>query len=390
MVWSLEPRGKFELTDAKRSMIDRRLIENFDWAILMTLLPIIGIGLVSLYSAVYPQIQASPTHNLFVRQLGWLGVGSTCMFCCLLINYDRLQTASSWVFLLSIVLLVVVLVVGKEINGSKRWISLLGQQFQPSELMKVAIVFKLASHFSSQEITFYPSLKQLLVPLWLTIMAVLLILLEPDLGTAICVLATAATMILFMGIRWRYILGALLAGAPMIPLVWMYVLKPYQQRRVLILLNPDLDPLGAGYHIRQSKIAIGSGMFWGKGFLNGTQNKLRFLPEKHTDFIFSVWAEEWGFLGCVILLILFVVLILLILRVALRSKDRFGSLLVVGMGGLILWQVVINMGMVIGVLPVVGITLPFVSYGGSSLVIMCLAVGVVQNVSMRKYVFHHR
>ena len=170
----------------------------------------------------------------------------------------------------------------------------------------------------------------------------------------------------------------------------MYVLKPYQQRRVLILLNPDLDPLGAGYHIRQSKIAIGSGMFWGKGFLNGTQNKLRFLPEKHTDFIFSVWAEEWGFLGCVILLILFVVLILLILRVALRSKDRFGSLLVIGMGGLILWQVVINMGMVIGVLPVVGITLPFVSYGGSSLVILCLAVGVVQNVSMRKYVFHHR
>jgi rod shape determining protein RodA len=371
-------------------MIDRRLIENFDWAILMTLLPIIGIGLVSLYSAVYPQIQANPTHNLFVRQLGWLGVGSACMFCCLLISYDRLQTASNWVFLLSVVLLILVLVVGKEVNGSKRWISLLGQQFQPSELMKIAIVFKLASHFSSQEITFYPPLKQLLVPLSLTIMAVLLILLEPDLGTAICVLATAATMILFMGIRWRYILAAVLAGAPMIPLVWMYVLKPYQQRRVLILLNPDLDPLGAGYHIRQSKIAIGSGMFWGKGFLNGTQNKLRFLPEKHTDFIFSVWAEEWGFLGCVILLILFVVLILLILRVALRSKDRFGSLLVIGMGGLILWQVVINVGMVIGVLPVVGITLPFVSYGGSSLVILCLAVGVVQNVSMRKYVFHHR
>ncbi|HAA02499.1 MAG TPA: rod shape-determining protein RodA [Syntrophobacteraceae bacterium] len=370
-------------------MIDRRLIENFDWAIFMTLLPIVAIGLVSLYSAVYPQIQANPTHNLFVRQLGWLGIGLLCMFCSLLINYDRMEAASTWLFLCSMVLLMVVLIIGKEINGSKRWISLLGLQFQPSELMKIAIVLKLASHFSSQDITFYPSLKQLIVPVGLTLMAVLLILLEPDLGTAICVLATAATMIFFMGIRWRYILGALLAGAAMIPPLWMHVLKPYQKRRVLILLNPDLDPLGAGYHIRQSKIAIGSGMFWGKGFLNGTQNKLHFLPEKHTDFIFSVWAEEWGFLGCLILLVLFVVLILLILRVALRSKDRFGSLLVIGMGGLILWQVVINMGMVIGVLPVVGITLPFVSYGGSSLVILCLAVGVVQNVSMRKYVFHH-
>lgn len=371
-------------------MIDRRLIENFDWAILMTLLPIIGIGLVSLYSAVYPQIQANPTHNLFVRQLGWLGVGLVTMFCALSINYDRMQAVSTWAFLLSVVLLTLVLVVGKEINGSKRWISLLGLQFQPSELMKIAIVLKLASHFSSQEITFYPPLKEFLVPVGLTLVAVFLILLEPDLGTAICVLATAVTMVFFMGVRWRYILGALLAGAAMIPPLWMHVLKPYQKRRVLILLNPDLDPLGAGYHIRQSKIAIGSGMFWGKGFLNGTQNKLHFLPEKHTDFIFSVWAEEWGFLGCLILLVLFVVLILLILRVALRSKDRFGSLLVIGMGGLILWQVVINMGMVIGVLPVVGITLPFVSYGGSSLVVLCLAVGIVQNVSMRKYVFHHR
>jgi rod shape determining protein RodA len=371
-------------------MIDRRLIENFDWAILLTLLPIIGIGLVSLYSAVYPQIQANPTHNLFIRQLGWLGIGLVCMFGTLLIDYDRLQLASTWVFLVSFLLLAAVLVIGKEINGSKRWIILLGLQFQPSELMKLAIVLKLASHFASQDISFYPSFRQLLAPVGLTFMAVLLILLEPDLGTAICVLASAATMIFFMGIRWRYIVGALLVGAAMIPPIWLHVLKPYQKRRVLILLNPDLDPLGAGYHIRQSKIAIGSGMFWGKGFLNGTQNKLHFLPEKHTDFIFSVWAEEWGFLGCAILLILFAVLLLLILRVALRSKDRFGSLLVVGMGGLILWQVVINMGMVIGVLPVVGITLPFVSYGGSSLIILCFAIGVIQNVSMRKYVFHHR
>jgi rod shape determining protein RodA len=371
-------------------MIDRRLIENFDWSILLVVLSIVGIGLVSLYSALYPQIQANPTHNLFIRQLVWLGIGFCFLFLTLLIDYQRLDMVSTWFFLVSLLLLIVVLVVGKEINGSKRWISLLGMQFQPSEMMKIAIVLKLASHFSSQDISFYPSLKQLLLPIGLTLVAVLLILLEPDLGTALCILATTTTIIFFMGIRWRYILAFLVAVTIMIQPIWEHVLKPYQKKRILILLDPDLDPLGAGYHIRQSKIAIGSGMFWGKGFLNGTQNKLQFLPEKHTDFIFSVWAEEWGFLGCALLLVLFGLLIALSLRVALRSKDRFGSLLVIGMGGLILWQVVINLGMVIGVLPVVGITLPFVSYGGSSLVILCIAIGIVQNVGMRKYVFHHK
>jgi rod shape determining protein RodA len=371
-------------------MIDRRLIENFDWSILLVVLSIVGIGLVSLYSALYPQIQAHPTHNLFIRQLVWLGIGFCFLFLTLLIDYQRLDMLSTWFFIVSLLLLIVVLLAGKEINGSKRWISLLGMQFQPSEMMKIAIVLKLASHFSSQDISFYPSVKQLLVPIGLTLLAVLLILMEPDLGTALCILATTATIIFFMGIRWRYIVVFVLAVTIMIQPIWGHVLKPYQKKRILILLDPDLDPLGAGYHIRQSKIAIGSGIFWGKGFLNGTQNKLQFLPEKHTDFIFSVWAEEWGFLGCAILLVLFGLLIALSLRVALRSKDRFGSLLVIGMGGLILWQVVINLGMVIGVLPVVGITLPFVSYGGSSLVMLCIAIGIIQNVGMRKYVFHHK
>jgi rod shape determining protein RodA len=288
-----------------------------------------------------------------------------------------------------VLLLILVVVVGKEVNGSKRWLSFLGLQFQPSELMKVALVIKLSSYFSSQDVPFYPSLKHLILPILMTGLAVILILAEPDLGTALCILATSASMIFFMGIRWRYILALIIIGFAMIQPVWEHVLKPYQKKRILILLAPDLDPLGAGYHIRQSKIAIGSGMFWGKGFLNGTQNKLQFLPEKHTDFIFSVWAEEWGFIGSSLLIVLFALLITLSLRVALRSKDRFGSLLTIGMSGLILWQVVINIGMVIGLLPVVGITLPFVSYGGSSLVVLCFAMGIIQNVSMRRYVFRY-
>jgi len=371
-------------------MMDRRLVENFDWSIIWVLLGIICVGLLSLYSALYPQIQANPTHNLFIRQLIWLSIGFAVMFCTLLVDYQGLRAASLWLYIFAVILLLAVLVVGKEVNGSKRWLELAGFQFQPSEFMKAVIVIQLASYFSSQEIQPYPSLRKLIPPILMMLFPILLILAEPDLGTAITVGTISVTVIFFMGIRWRYIVTILLLVGPSLWPIWEHVLKPYQQRRILILLRPDLDPLGAGYHIRQSKIAIGSGMLWGKGFLNGTQNKLHFLPEKHTDFIFSVWAEEWGFVGCFVLMILFATLIVLALRVARRSKDRYGSLLVVGMSSLILWQALINIGMVIGLLPVVGITLPFVSYGGSSLISLCFAMGMIENVSMRRYVFQSR
>jgi rod shape determining protein RodA len=371
-------------------MMDRRLIENFDWSIIWVLIGIISIGLLSIYSALYNQIQAHPTHNLFIRQLMWLLVGFTVMLCSMLVDYQQLKRVSLWLYILALLLLFAVLFIGKDVNGSKRWLELGGFQFQPSEFMKIAIVIYLSSYFSSQETSPYPDLKKLALPVFLVMIPVLVILTQPDLGTAITILAISGTVIFFVGIRWRYIISGALLIAPLLYPVWEHVLKPYQKRRILILLRPDLDPLGAGYHIRQSKIAIGSGMLWGKGFLNGTQNKLHFLPEKHTDFIFSVWAEEWGFVGCFVLLTLFALLIVLCLRVARRSKDRYGSLLVVGMTGLVLWQVLINIGMVIGLLPVVGITLPFVSYGGSSLITLCLAIGLIENVSMRRYIFQFR
>ena len=368
-------------------MMDRRLIENFDWSIIWVLLAIICIGLLSIYSALYHQIQARPTNNLFIKQIIWLAIGFAVLAGSLFINYQRLRSLSPWLYGLIFLLLVVVLAVGKEVHGSKRWLEIAGFQFQPSEFMKVIIVIQLAGYFSSQEMTSFPAIKKLILPVGFVVFPVLLVLAEPDLGTAISLMAIAVTMILFVGVRWRYLAVFILTVIPLIVPVWEHVLKPYQKRRILILFSPDLDPLGAGYHIRQSKIAIGSGMLWGKGFLNGTQNKLHFLPEKHTDFIFSVWAEEWGFVGCAALILLFCLLIFLTLRVAARSRDRFGSLIVVGMSALILWQAFINIGMVIGVLPVVGITLPFVSYGGSSLITLCLAIGLIENVSMRRYVF---
>lgn len=371
-------------------MIDRRLVENFDWPIIWVLLGIFTVGLLSLYSALHIQIESHPTQNLFIKQIMWMGLGLITLFCTLLIDYDRLKGLSLWIYLATVLMLVAVLVIGKEVNGSKRWLDFGGFQLQPSEFMKVVIAIQLASYFSSQDISPYPSFSKLIIPAILTGLPILLILVQPDLGTAISIVTIASTIIFFMGVRWRYLFICALGFLPLIWPIWHHVLKPYQKARILILLRPDLDPLGAGYHIRQSKIAIGSGMTWGKGLLNGTQSKLHFLPEKHTDFIFSVWAEEWGFVGCLVLLVLFTFLVLLTLRVARRSKDRFGSLLVVGMTALIMWQVVINIGMVVGLLPVVGIPLPFVSYGGSSLLSLCFAIGIIENVSMRKYVFQPR
>lgn len=368
-------------------MMDRRLIENFDWSILVVFLAIVVVGLIALYSALYQQIQANATHNLFIRQIVWLIIGLAFFAASLLFDYQRMKQVSLWVYLGVVCSLILVLGVGTEVNGATRWLSLGGIRFQPSELMKLVIIVQLASYFSSQEIKTYPRFRELLPPLAATVVPVSLILAEPDLGTALMVLIVAATLIYFMGVRWRYILVCAVVTMAMVWPAWKYVLKPYQKERVLILLWPNLDPLGAGYHIRQSKIAIGSGKMWGKGFLQGTQNKLRFLPEKHTDFIFSVLAEEWGFAGCSLLLALFSSLVYLAFRVARRSKDRFGALLVIGLTGLIVWQMVINIGMVLGMLPVVGIPLPFISYGGSSLVTLCIAVGLIENVSMRRFVF---
>lgn len=368
-------------------MMDRRLIENFDWSVIWTMMAILCVGLLSIYSAVYPQIQARPTNNLFLKQIIWLAVGLSVMCGSLFINYQRLRALSPWLYGLIVFLLAAVLVVGKEVNGSKRWLEIAGFQFQPSEFVKIIIIVQLASYFSSQEVANFPSIKKLILPVVMVTAPVLLVLAEPDLGSAIALSAIAGSMILFVGVRWKYLAILLLTIVPLIIPVWQRVLKPYQKQRILILMSPNLDPLGAGYHIRQSKIAIGSGMLWGKGFLNGTQNKLHFLPEKQTDFIFSVWAEEWGFIGCAALILLFCLLIFLILRIAARSRDRFGSLIVVGVGGLIMWQALINIGMVLGLLPVVGITLPFVSYGGSSIIALCLAIGLAENVSMRRYVF---
>jgi rod shape determining protein RodA len=209
---------------------------------------------------------------------------------------------------------------------------------------------------------------------------------QPDLGTVGLIAIVCFSVLFFVGLRIRAfaILGAL--GGAAVPILWAY-LKPYQQARVMTFLSPERDPLGAGYHVIQSKIAIGSGEFWGKGYLHGTQTKLNFLPEQHTDFIFSVFAEEWGYLGAAVLLTLYAFMVLRGLQVAARAKDRFGAVLAFGVTAIVFWQVVINIGMTAGVLPVVGLPLPFFSYGGSSLTATMIGIGLIINVNMRRFIF---
>jgi rod shape determining protein RodA len=230
------------------------------------------------------------------------------------------------------------------------------------------------------------SLKTLLVPFLLLFLPLGLILKQPDLGTAIILFLVFFSILFFVKVRWSTLLTFVLAGASALPLLWNF-LKEYQKKRIITFFNPDLDPLGAGYHLIQSKIALGSGGIIGKGFMKGTQSKLGFLPEQQTDFIFSALGEEWGLIGALIVVGLYLAMILWGLRIAVESKDRFGAILVFGVVAMLFWHIFINIGMTLGMMPVVGIPLPLLSYGGSFLVSTLVGIGILLNVSMRRYLF---
>jgi rod shape determining protein RodA len=364
-------------------MFDRRLVQNFDWLLLALVVIVCGIGIVNLYSAGYNRGEGTP---LFIKQIYWLAVGLGVMFVTLIYDYRHLEKLSYPIYILTILLLVAVMFGGKVVAGSRRWLPMGPFSFQPAELAKIAIILVLATYFSRRPRLADMRLKDLIVPMVLVLIPVGLIIKQPDLGSGILVALVAVSLILFVGVQWRTLVGCALTMILLSPLTWHF-LKDYQQQRVLTFLDPGKDPLGAGYHILQSMIAVGSGQFWGKGFLHGTQSQLYFLPEQHTDFVFSVFAEEWGFVGSALLLLLYMALAFWGLRVAWDCKDRFGHLLALGVTALIFWQVFINLCMVTGFLPVVGIPLPLFSYGGSSLITTWLGVGFLLNIRMRRYLF---
>lgn len=369
--------------DRVLARFDRRLLSNFDWPLLILALVLCGIGLVNLYSATYGGV----FEHLYYVQVGSMSLAAFALLIAFVIPYRYFEALSYWIYLTMIVVLMLVLVIGHESHGATRWLVLGPLSFQPSELMKIAMCMALARYFSANPNYQGYGVKELLIPLGITVLPLILILAEPDLGTSLMHLLIFGSVVLFMRVKKSALVFTAVSAAIMAPISWFWILKDYQKTRVFTLFNPMSDPLGAGYHTRQSIIAVGSGQWTGKGFLQGTQTKLQFLPEHHTDFVFSVFAEEWGLIGCLVLLILYFFLLLKGSTVAVLSKDRYGSILAIGLTATIFWHVMVNLFMVVGLAPVVGVTLPFFSYGRTSLITMMAIVGLLINISSRRYMF---
>ena len=366
-------------------MFDRRLLQNFDWILLLILILIGVISTINLYSATFP-IRDTGGSEIFYKHIYWFLIGLASLLIMTTFDYHVLERMAYPIYYFSLALLVIVLIIGKIYSGSQRWLSIGGITFQPSEFFKITLVIVLARYFASHGEYSEYRLRDLWRPLLLIIIPFLLIVKEPDLGTALILVVISVSIILFMKVNWKSLLILIMISLLSAPFIW-FNLEEYQQKRVLSFMNPDSDPLGSGYHLIQSKIAIGSGLLWGKGFLKGTQTRLHFLPEQHSDFAFSVMAEEWGFVGSVFLLILYLFLILWGINIAKNSRDMFGTILAVGIVAIVFWQLVINVSMTIGLMPVVGIPLVFFSSGGSSIISTMSGMGLLMNISMRRFMF---
>lgn len=360
-------------------MLDRRLIKNFPYIPFLITLSICTIGLVNLYSACYPNELI-----VFKKQVMWVAIGTIGMIVMSSIDYKIIKRYTTHIYLVSTLMLILVLILGKEISGSKSWLSLGRLSIQPSEFAKLSTILVIARFYEYGFQKEPYGLSDLVKPFIFIAIPASLIMLQPDLGTVLMILAIAGSMILFMGIRTKslVILALLLLGLPYPS--WKFFLKDYQKERIKTFLNPYHDPLGAGYNSIQSQIAVGSGKLWGKSFKKGSQTQLRFIPAQKTDFLFSVLAEEWGFIGGFFTLLLYFLIIMWILDTSSRAKDIFSSLVSLGIASMFFWHTFINVGMVIGILPVMGIPLLLFSYGGSSLITSMLGIGLVLGIRMRK------
>ncbi len=361
-------------------MVDKRILENFDWWLFLATLLLMTMGFVNLNSA-----SAATGYPFQYKQLQWYAAGTFAMLLCLCVDYRALMVHSFWIYLGTLILLGLVLVAGKTVGGSQRWLSLGFFNIQPSEIAKLSMAIVLSSYFYNDEKPEY-GFMDLIRPLILTAIPVGLIYPQPDLGTALLLVFIFVSITYLVKIRWTTIVSVLAFILSAIPMGWS-ILKPYQKKRVEAFLNPESDPYGAGYHLIQSKIAVGSGGLWGKGYMHGTQAHLNFLPEVHTDFAFSIWAEEWGLLGAAFLLIIYAVIVYRGLIIASHSRERFGAFLAFGITAMIFWQMLVNACMVVGLMPVVGIPLPLISYGGSSVIVTLMGIGILLNIQARKFMF---
>lgn len=359
---------------------------RFEWAMMILSLLLCAVGLSLIFSATSPMGDAGKT--LVIKQITWCSFGLVLTAVFLFFDYRILERHATLFYVTILIILVSVWGLGKVTAGSRRWIEVGFMRFQPSEFAKIAVVVMLAKHLEGYVGRGGLEPIETLKPLALALLPAGLILLQPDLGTAGMVCLTSISMVLFVGVSRKTLMwfgGLVLGCAPVLYLFKDRVLHPYQRSRLLTYWNPEFDPLGAGYHIMQSQIAVGSGGLFGKGYMAGTQNQLMFLPVKHTDFIFSILAEEFGFIGCVTVLAFFTALLLRGLTISVKARDNFGVLVAFGCVAMLFWHVMVNIGMALGLLPVVGVPLTFLSYGGSSLLASFFAVAIIINVSMRRF-----
>ncbi len=366
-------------------MIDRRLREHFDWALVYTTLLLLGMGLVNLYSATHDP--AAGVDRRFVMQCAYAVAGVGLMVLATLVDYRILERLAYPIYGLAVVLLILVKIVGVSKGGSQAWFALGPINFQPIEFAKIALVIVLAKYFHDHPSPSGYRLAELAVPVTLVAVPVGLVAAQPDLGGAMLLLLMMGAILLFVRIdNLTLAVGAGLAALAL-PLAYFFLFSSYQQDRILAFLHPELDTRGKGYNAWQSKVAIGAGQLFGRGWNNGTQSKLKFLPAHHTDFVFSVLAEEWGFVGSFVVLGFFFLLLYFAIRTSRRSKERFGGILAFGLAAMFFWQIFVNVGGTLGLLPVTGITLPFFSYGGSALLCNFVAVGLLLNIGMRRFMF---
>ena len=360
----------------------QRIIREWDWILVLSTISLILIGCVVIGSATHVNREGLQLTGLVSKQLLFFGLNLIAIIGLQWLDYERLRTYGKWIYGATIVMLLAVMIVGTSALGAQRWIQIGPITIQPSEFTKLMMIISLANMLESR-VGKLNTFKEL-APVFLFLgIPALLVFKQPDLGTSLVYVAILAGMLFVSGIRMRLVqimVGTMVALAP---LSW-FVLKEYQKQRIMVFLNPNVDPFGAGYHIIQSKIAIGSGLLFGKGLFEGTQSQLNFLPENHTDFIFSVVGEELGLLGCCVVLGLLLVVVYRSFLIAKRSVDPFGMLIATGIGSMLLFEVLVNVGMTTGIMPVTGIPLPFISYGVSALTTKLLSIGLLLNIVMRQ------
>lgn len=364
--------------------IDRRMLFTFDWRMAGITLGLTTLGILALWSGNL----GSPSpykQSLYFRQALWLLFGLLALVVAAIMNYRTWARLAYLIYGVALLLLVAVAGAGQVGFGAQRWIRLGFLTLQPSEPMKLALILVLARYFEDHKGRL-GDLRLLVTPALLAIVPTLLVLRQPDLGTATILMMLTVSIFLVAGLRVKYLLFLAGGGAALAPLLWS-LLKEYQRQRLLVFLNPNLDPLGSGYHITQSKIAVGSGELFGKGLMAASQSQLNFLPASHTDFIFAVLAEQWGFVGCFLLLLCYYLLITRGVEIASEAKDLFGAVMAFGIVMALTLQLFVNVGMAIGIMPVVGIPLPLVSYGGSSLLVTLTAIGLLMSVHMRRFLY---